>query len=42
MLIVGLNVKKPMQINFVNKESCKMFGYSHKELIGMKINKLMP
>lgn len=42
MFIVGLNAKKPMQINFVNKESYKMLGYSHKELIGMKINILMP
>jgi PAS domain S-box-containing protein len=39
--MVTLNLKKPMIINFVNKQACKISGYEHQECIGLSINAMM-
>ncbi|CDW89780.1 pas pac sensor signal transduction histidine kinase [Stylonychia lemnae] len=42
LLICNLNLKKPMEINFINKQFCRMIDYSHQECQGMLINQIMP
>ena len=42
MLIADLDLKKPMEISFINKTLTKMIKYDSNEVIGMRINQIMP
>jgi hypothetical protein len=42
ILIAKPNLRKPMDISFVNKACCRLIKYEQNEITGMKINSLMP
>ena len=42
IIVVNLNVKKPMDIVFMNKNASKLTGYDINHVIGLPVNILMP
>ncbi|CDW73414.1 pas pac sensor signal transduction histidine kinase [Stylonychia lemnae] len=42
LLIATLDMKKPMEVEFINKNCMKLIQYKQQEAIGMKVNSLMP
>ena len=42
LLMAGINLKKPMQINFINKTACRLLQYTASEALSLSINAVMP
>eukprot|EP00347_Sterkiella_histriomuscorum_P020345 403338165 len=42
LIIANINLRKPMQIDFINKSCSKLIQYRLNEIQGMRINQLMP
>ena len=41
-VISRLNFTQPMDIEFINQVGCEIAGYNKNQLVGLKINALMP
>ena len=42
LIIAKLDLKKPMEIKFINKTGCSLIQFDRTQAIGLKINQIMP
>ena len=42
LILVNIDLKKPMEIQFINKQACNIVQFEKKQAVGLVINNIMP